>query len=467
MRWHLCRRVPRGGVAPDAARGLGAAARRTRRKTRCKPGAGDRQDALPGAGRPPRRRRARARPLSPATPPPPRAAACRRDPGRSRKAFSGGDCAGSMRKISLISRKLIVCYANIPRSTSIQLGFTNEKASTLTQNKLTKSTKSLTMSRVVASALPMATTPASGFEQRIGAVRRFNRLYTRRIGVLQDGFLQSPYSLAEARVLYELAHRERPTATELAADLGLDHGYLSRILRGFNERGFITKTPSPHDRRQILLSLTVKGRMAFAPLDQRSQNEIAAMIGKLSAADQGRVVAAMGTIESVLGEAPTPQIPYVLRPPRPGDMGWIVARHGGLYGEEYGWDERIEALTAEIVATFVRNHDRKRERCWIAEREGENVGSVLLMRDSEEAARLRLLLVEPKARGLGIGARLVEEALRFAREARYRKVTLWTQSVLTAARGIYERAGFKLVQQESHDTFGKELMGETWELELR
>jgi GNAT superfamily N-acetyltransferase len=241
-------------------------------------------------------------------------------------------------------------------------------------------------------------------------------------------------------------------------------------LRGFNERGFITKAPSPHDRRQILLSLTVKGRMAFAPLDQRSQNEIAAMIGKLSVADQARVVAAMGTIEGVLGvlgEAPTPQIPYVLRPPRAGDMGWIVARHGALYGEEYGWDGRIEALTAEIVATFVRNHDRKRERCWIAEREGENVGSVLLMRDSEEVARLRLLLVEPKARGLGIGARLVEEALRFAREARYRKVTLWTQSVLTAARRIYERVGFKLVQQESHDTFGKELMGETWELELR
>ena len=313
----------------------------------------------------------------------------------------------------------------------------------------------------------MATTSASDFEQRVGAVRRFNRLYTRRIGVLQDGYLRSPYSLAEARVLYELAQRERPTATELAAELGLDHGYLSRILRGFNERGFITKTPSPNDRRQSLLSLTAKGRMAFAPLDRRSQNEIAAMIGELSAADQGRIVAAMHTIESALGEAPAPQVPYVLRPPRAGDMGWIVARHGALYGEEYGWDERIEALTAEIVAAFVRNHDRKRERCWIAEREGENVGSVLLMRDTDEIARLRLLLVEPKARGLGIGARLVEEALRFAREARYHKVTLWTQSVLTAARRIYERMGFKLIQHEAHDTFGKELIGETWELELR
>jgi len=313
----------------------------------------------------------------------------------------------------------------------------------------------------------MATTSASDFEQRVGAVRRFNRLYTRRIGVLQDGYLRSPYSLAEARVLYELAQRERPTATELAAELGLDHGYLSRILRGFNERGFITKTPSPNDRRQSLLSLTAKGRMAFAPLDRRSQNEIAAMIGELSAADQDRIVAAMHTIESALGEAPAPQVPHVLRPPRAGDMGWIVARHGALYGEEYGWDERIEALTAEIVAAFVRNHDRKRERCWIAEREGENVGSVLLMRDTDEIARLRLLLVEPKARGLGIGARLVEEALRFAREARYRKVTLWTQRVLTAARRIYERMGFKLIQHEAHDTFGKELIGETWELELR
>ena len=313
----------------------------------------------------------------------------------------------------------------------------------------------------------MATTSAIDFERRVGAVRHFNRLYTRRIGVLQDGFLRTPYSLAEARVLYELAHRERPTATDIAAALGLDHGYLSRILRGFNERGLITKTPSPDDRRQSFLSLTAKGRMAFAPLDQRSQSEVAAMIGKLSVADQERVITAMRTIESALCDAPAAQVPYVLRPPRPGDMGWIVSRHGSLYGEDYGWDERLEALTAEIVAAFVRNHDRKRERCWIAEREGENVGSVLLMRDTEEVARLRLLLVEPKARGLGIGVRLVEESLRFAHEARYRKVTLWTHSVLTAARRIYERAGFKLVDQQTHDNFGKELTGETWELELR
>ena len=303
--------------------------------------------------------------------------------------------------------------------------------------------------------------------ERIALVRRFNRFYSQRLGLLGDNVYDSPFTLTELRVLYELAHRPSVTASAIGRLLDLDPGYLSRILRGFNERGFLTKTPSPTDRRQCLLSLTAKGRMAFAPLDQRSQDEIAAMIGKLSVADQDRIVGAMRTIESVLGEARAPQIPYLLRSSRPGDMGWIVGRHGALYGEEYGWDERLEALTAEIVAAFVRNHDPKRERCWIAEREGENVGSVLLMRETQDIARLRLLLVEPKARGLGIGARLVEEALRFARDARYRRVTLWTQSVLTAARRIYERAGFKLIHRETHDTFGKELVGETWELELR
>jgi len=284
--------------------------------------------------------------------------------------------------------------------------------------------------------------------------------------VLRDDFLKSPYSLAEARVLYELAHREKPTAADIAAELGLDHGYLSRILRGFNERGLVVKTPSPHDRRQSLLSLTVKGRMAYAPLDQRSQDEVAAMIGKLPEADQNRLVAAMGTIEHVLGETPSPPVPYILRPPRAGDMGWIVSRHGALYAEEYGWDARLEALTAEIVAAFVRHHDPRRERCWIAERDGENVGSVFLVRETDAVARLRLLLVEPSARGLGIGARLVEEALRFAREARYRMITLWTHSVLAAARHVYERAGFRLVATKEHDEFGTPVVGETWELEL-
>ena len=231
--------------------------------------------------------------------------------------------------------------------------------------------------------------PDQSLDQRVGAVRRFNRAYTRRIGVLRDDFLKTPYSLAEARVLYELATRQKPTAGEIAAELGLDHGYLSRILRGFHERGLITKTPSPEDRRQSLLSLTVKGRIAFAPLDQRSQDDVAAMLGKLSAADQDRLVAAMSMIERVLGEARSPPVPYLLRAPRPGDMGWIVSRHGALYGEEYGWDERLEALTAEIVAAFVRNQDHRRERCWIAERDGENVGSVLLVRRILPKARSR------------------------------------------------------------------------------
>jgi DNA-binding MarR family transcriptional regulator/GNAT superfamily N-acetyltransferase len=302
-------------------------------------------------------------------------------------------------------------------------------------------------------------------EQRVGAVRRFNRLYTRRIGVLRDNFLDSSYSLAEARVLYELARREQLTATDVAADLGLDHGYLSRILRGFAERGLVAKAPSPSDRRQSLLSLTVKGRLAFAEIDQRSQSEIADMIGKLSPADQERLIGAMRTIERVLVET-APEPPYILRPPRAGDMGWIVSRHGAIYREEYGWDERLEALTAEIVAAFIRNYDDKRERGWIAERDGENVGCVLLVDETDEIARLRLLLVEPKARGLGIGARLVAEAVRFAREAHYRTITLWTHSVLTAARTIYERAGFKLVASKEHDEFGKTLVGETWELEL-
>jgi DNA-binding MarR family transcriptional regulator/GNAT superfamily N-acetyltransferase len=301
---------------------------------------------------------------------------------------------------------------------------------------------------------------------RVAAVRRFNRLYTRRIGLLRDNVLLSPYSLTQARVLYELAQRDKPTASELAAELGLDHGYLSRILRGFGERGLIAKAASPNDKRQSLLSLTARGRTAYARLDRRSQDEIAAMMGALSAPEQERAVAAMGVLESIFGGKPPAAVPYILRPPRPGDMGWIVSRHGALYGREYGWDERLEALTAEIVATFLRNNDRAREACWIAERDGENVGSVLLVKETNEVARLRLLLVDPQARGLGIGARLVEECIRFARTARYCKITLWTHSVLTAARRIYERAGFTLGGTEKHNEFGKELVGETWDLTL-
>jgi DNA-binding MarR family transcriptional regulator/GNAT superfamily N-acetyltransferase len=303
-------------------------------------------------------------------------------------------------------------------------------------------------------------------ESGVAAVRRFNRFYTQRIGVLQEGWLKSPFSLTEARVLYELSRRNRPTATELGKELGLDAGYLSRILRGFETRGLIVKQTSDSDGRQALLSITQRGRQRLAPIEAHTNEEVQAMLAALPAGEQHRLFAAMRAIETMLGQPPAPAVPYILRPPRPGDMGWIVSRHGALYSGNYGWDERLEALTAEIVAAFVRNYDAKRERCWIAERDGENAGCVLLVKETDEVARLRLLLVEPKARGLGIGARLVEECVRFARETRYREITLWTHSVLTAARHIYEGAGFKLIATQEHDEFGKTLVGETWNLTL-
>ncbi len=305
-------------------------------------------------------------------------------------------------------------------------------------------------------------------DRRVTAMRRFNRFYTRQIGVLQEGLLGSPFSLTEVRVLYELAHREKPTATDLAKALGLDAGYLSRILRGFQRRGLIEKTPSQADGRETLLSLTKKGQRTFAPLDARSSAEIRALVGRLSPDGQTRLVEAMRTIESLLGGAdPEHQTPFLLRPHQPGDMGWVVHRHGVLYAQEYGWDERFEALVAEIVARFIQNFDPKRERCWIAERDGEIVGSVFLVKQSNTVAKLRLLLVEPKARGLGLGGRLVSECGRFARQAGYRKIVLWTNSVLRAARHIYEAAGYRLTHEERHHSFGHDLVGETWELDLR
>jgi DNA-binding MarR family transcriptional regulator/N-acetylglutamate synthase-like GNAT family acetyltransferase len=309
--------------------------------------------------------------------------------------------------------------------------------------------------------------PNADLEPRVAAVRRFNRFYTQRLGMLQENWLDSPFSLAEARVLYELANRDKPTASELAKELGLDAGYLSRILRGFAARGLIVKQASGSDGRQRLLSITARGRRQFAPLDAHSNRQVRAMLAALPEAGQARLSGAMRTIERLLGGDAARAEPYILRPPRPGDMGWIVSRHGALYGADYGWDERLEALTAEIVAEFIRTFDPKRERCWIAERDGENVGSVFLVKETERVARLRLLLVEPQARGLGIGARLVDECVRFARTAGYRKITLWTHTVLTAARRIYRNAGFKLVHKEPHDSFGRRLMGETWEFDLR
>ena len=308
--------------------------------------------------------------------------------------------------------------------------------------------------------------PSLAAQQRVAAVRRFARFYTRRIGVLKNPFLQSPFSLAEARVLYELVHRDKPTATELAASLDLDHGYLSRILRGFSERGFVVKTRSADDRRQSRLSITTKGRKAFAPLERRSHDDAARMLSPLSAAEQDRVVAAMAAIERLIGERRPDRPVYVLRPPRPGDIGWVVASAGAVYAQEYGWGMRFEGMVAEIAAQFVKTYDPARERGWIAEVDGEPVGSVFLVKESEETARLRFLLVMPKARGLGIGVRLVEECVRFARAAGYARITLWTQSVLVAARRIYQRAGFELVERKPHAEFGIKLVGETWELTL-
>jgi DNA-binding MarR family transcriptional regulator/GNAT superfamily N-acetyltransferase len=288
--------------------------------------------------------------------------------------------------------------------------------------------------------------------------------------VLRKTFLDSTYSLGEARVLYEVASRRAPTASDIARSLDLDAGYLSRVLRNFERRGLIRRQPSSKDARQSHLTLTARGQKSFTPLDARSQRDTAAMLAKLEPADRARLIAAMTAIEGLLGGAPAaeaaPQRNYILRPPRPGDFGWIVKRHAELYAQEYLWREPFEGVCAQIVADFVNKYDASRERCWIAESDGENVGTVMLVNDGDGVARLRLLLVEPKARGLGIGARLTDEAVRFARGAGYRKITLWTHSVLTAARHIYQGAGFKLMRSEEHQSWGQPVVSEHWDLEL-
>ena len=300
----------------------------------------------------------------------------------------------------------------------------------------------------------------------IEAVRRFNRFYTQQIGVLREGLLRSTFSLTEVRVLYELAHSQGPTAAELSKQLGLDAGYLSRILRDFSKKRLVEKWPSESDRRQSLLRLTKKGQKEFATLNSRQNEEVRAMLDNRPPGDHSRLIEAMRTIQGVLGSQSVQNVPYILRPPHPGDMGWIVHRHGVLYSQEYGWDEDFEALVAQIVADFVKNFDSKNERCWIAERAGEIVGSIFLVKKSKTIGQLRLLLVEPKARGLGIGKRLVDECMRFARQKGYRKIVLWTNGVLDAARHIYEEAGFHLVQEEAHHSYGHDLVGQNWELNL-
>ncbi len=306
----------------------------------------------------------------------------------------------------------------------------------------------------------------SGLAQRVTAVRGFNRFYTQQIGLLTEEYLKTPFSLTEARVVYELARHEKTTATLLRKELGLDAGYLSRILRHFKKQGLIDTSPSATDRRQSVLRLTGAGRAAFEALNAHSQRDIEAMLRRLRAEDQNRLVSAMRTIERLLDPGPPPAAPYLLRPHRPGDMGWVVQRHGALYAEEYGWDEHFEALVADITARFIQRFDPRRERCWIAERDGENVGSVFLVKKTGRTAKLRLLLVEPSARGSGIGTRLVAECLRFARQAGYRKITLWTNSVLVSARRIYESQGFRMTGSDPHRSFGHDLVAETWERDL-
>jgi DNA-binding MarR family transcriptional regulator/GNAT superfamily N-acetyltransferase len=307
-------------------------------------------------------------------------------------------------------------------------------------------------------------------ESRIAAVRRFNRVYTRQIGVLRKTYLDSPYSLGEARVLYEIARQNSPTASDIGRALDVDAGYLSRVLRRFEKGGLIARTASAQDARQSHLALTARGKKAYKPLEARVQRDTGDMLGKLAPADQARLIAAMGTIETLLGgESATKPIEergYSLRPPVPGDFGWVVKRNAELYAQDYQWTEPFEGVCAQIVADFANKYDAKRERCWIAEMNGERIGCIFLAQETATVARIRLLLVDPKARGLGLGARLVDECVNFARTAGYKKITLWTHSVLTAARHIYQKNGFKLMRSEKHKSWGRPVVSEHWDLEL-
>ncbi|CAN7504262.1 bifunctional helix-turn-helix transcriptional regulator/GNAT family N-acetyltransferase [Variovorax sp. LjRoot84] len=302
----------------------------------------------------------------------------------------------------------------------------------------------------------------------VKAVRQFNRFYTRRIGAL-DPYLGSEMSLTDVRVLYELAHRESAVASEIGKDLGLDGGYLSRILRRFESADWLTRETHPKDARQSLLRLTEAGHAAFAPLQQKSRDEARALLSALSAPQQRQLIDAMHTVQALIepaANAPAKPRTAVLRDPGPGDIGWVVQQHGEIYAREYGWNGEFEALVAEIAGQFLRKFQPEWERCWIAELDGERVGAVFLMRKSATVAQLRLLILTPQARGLGLGARLTDECIAFARHKGYKKMLLWTNSCLSAARGIYAARGFKLVKSEPYEGFGQQLVGETWELKL-
>jgi DNA-binding MarR family transcriptional regulator/GNAT superfamily N-acetyltransferase len=303
--------------------------------------------------------------------------------------------------------------------------------------------------------------------ERIDAVRRFTRFYTRKMGVLHEGLLGSRLSLTEGRVLYEIAQRDGMSASELGKQLGLDPGYLSRLLRGFEDKGLIARRASDKDGRQNLVSLTPAGRETFEAIDARSRDEVGVMLAKLAEADQAKLVRSMGAVEGLLAPENAGKPPHSLRTHRPGDMGRITHRQAVLYHEEYGWDESFEALVAEICAAFIKSFDPERERCWIAEIEGEIVGSVFLVKQSNDVAKLRLLYVEQRARGSGLGRRLVRECIGFARKAGYARITLWTNDILHAARRIYLDEGFRLLEEERHHSFGRDLVGQNWELELR
>ncbi len=303
---------------------------------------------------------------------------------------------------------------------------------------------------------------------QVERMRAFNRFYTQKIGLLEGGKLYDPYSLTETRVLYEIAHRDRVTASDLVRELGIDAGYLSRLLRGFEKQGLVTRKPAPEDARQSLLRLTAAGRKAFAPQEDVSRRVLSPLIERLPADERVRLVDAMDTITRLLAdETPAVKPGFRLRAHRPGDIGWMVQKHGELYTAEYGWDSTFEALAAEVGAQFLRDFDPNWENAWIAELDsGERVGCVFLIRKSATVAKLRVLIVDPKARGLGVGKALVNACIDFARSKGYRKITLWTNSILLAARGIYEKTGFKLVHSEPHTSFGQTLTGETWELRL-
>ncbi|MBR1228414.1 MULTISPECIES: helix-turn-helix domain-containing GNAT family N-acetyltransferase [unclassified Bradyrhizobium] len=302
-------------------------------------------------------------------------------------------------------------------------------------------------------------------DEAVAAVRAFNRFYTRKLGVLDQQLMKSPFSLSEARVLYELAYREDLSAKEIGAELGLDAGYLSRIVQNFDENGLLTRKPLPADRRQFRLALTPKGRQTFTKLERSMQDDIGAMLAALPRGGSQKLVGAMAEIERLLGVSGA-AAPAILRTHRPGDMGWVVQSHGAFYASEYGFDSSFEALVAEIAAKFLTSFDASRERCWIAEQGGVQVGSVFVVKHSDDVAKLRLLLVDPAGRGQRLGQQLVAECVAFARATGYRRMTLWTQSILVAARKIYQDAGFKLVATEPHRSFGQSLVGETWEREL-